>query len=103
MSDPTVPYQVLLRPYPQYADGSIGDYLAPPNNGNSIYHSAQFKFEKRFSHGVSILAHYTISKLITDSDSNSSDTEWLNSIPIHMARRRGHCRTIERPEQRAAI
>jgi hypothetical protein len=79
LSDPTVPYQVLLRPYPQYADGSIGDYLAPPNNGNSIYHSAQFKFEKRFSHGVSVLAHYTISKLITDSDSNSSDTEWLNS------------------------
>jgi hypothetical protein len=79
MSDPTVPYQVLLRPYPQYADGSIGDYLAPPNIGNSIYHSAQFKFEKRFTHGVSLLAHYTISKLITDSDSNSSDTEWLNS------------------------
>ncbi len=79
MSDPTVPYQVLLRPYPQYADGSIGDYLAPPNIGNSIYHSAQFKFEKRFSHGLTLLAHYTISKLITDSDSNSSDTEWLNS------------------------
>lgn len=77
MSEATVPLQTLLRPYPQYGDGTVGGYLAPPNIGNSIYHSVQFKYEKRFSHGLSVVAHYTISKLITDSDANGSDTEWL--------------------------
>jgi Carboxypeptidase regulatory-like domain len=76
LSLPTVPYNRLLRPYPHHA-GGMGGYLAPPNIANSIYHSAQFKYEKRFSRGLAVLGHYTISKLISDSDVSSSDVDWL--------------------------
>ena len=76
LSLPTVERQQLLLPYPQY-ESYLGGYVAPPYIGNSIYHSAQFKFEKRFSKGSSLLAHYTISKLISDSDSPGTDISWL--------------------------
>ncbi|HZS50248.1 MAG TPA: TonB-dependent receptor [Bryobacterales bacterium] len=72
---PTVPLNVLLRPYPQY-DGGLGEYNAPPNIANSMYHSMQLKYEKRFSKGLAVLASYTISKLISDSDESSSDVDW---------------------------
>ena len=76
LSLPTVPYNRLLRPYPQYS-GGMGGYMAPLNIGNSIYHSLQIKYEKRFSHGVNVLAHYTAAKLISDSDVAASDVDWL--------------------------
>jgi len=37
--------------------------------GNSTYHAAQFKFQKRYSSGLSFLVGYTISKNLTDVDS----------------------------------
>jgi len=49
-----------LLPYPQYA-GLSGGWTY---NGNSIYHAFALKIEKRFSQGFTILASYTISKLI---------------------------------------
>ena len=64
---PTVA-QALL-PYPQYCGGIVGDN---ENAGNSTYHSFQFKAEKRFSHGASLLTSYTNSKLITSSDNTQS-------------------------------
>lgn len=77
LSSPTVTLDQLLRPYPQYA-GSVGGYLAPPNIGNSTYHSLQLKYEKRFSRGLSVITHYTFSKMLTDSDVNGgSDVDWL--------------------------
>lgn len=76
LSQRTVQNHRLLRPYPHHA-GGVGGYLAPPNIANSIYHSVQFKYEKRFSRGLAMLAHYTISKLISDSDVSSSDVNWL--------------------------
>jgi hypothetical protein len=79
LSEPTVPYNNLLVAYPQH-DGGVGGYTAPPNIGNSIYHSVQFKFEKRFSRGLSLLTHYTISKLISDSDSPGTDIDWLGGF-----------------------
>jgi hypothetical protein len=79
LSLPTVERQQLLLPYPQY-ESYLGGYTAPPYIGNSIYHSAQFKFEKRFSRGLGILSHYTISKLITDSDSPGTDIDWLGGF-----------------------
>jgi hypothetical protein len=60
---PTVA-QALL-PFPQYC-GNI--YGLNENQGNSTYHSFQFKAEKRFSHGVYLLGSYTNSKLLTDTD-----------------------------------
>ena len=35
--------------------------------GNSIYHSGQFTLEKRFSRGYTILANYTVAKVIDDN------------------------------------
>jgi hypothetical protein len=74
LSQPTVTLNTLLRPYPQYAGGVSG---STPNIGNSIYHAVQFKYEKRFSHGLSFLTHYTISKLIDDSSFSSGNVSWL--------------------------
>jgi hypothetical protein len=74
LSQPTVTLNTLLRPYPQYAGGVSG---STPNIGNSIYHAVQFKYEKRYSHGLSFLAHYTISKLIDDSSFSSGNVSWL--------------------------
>lgn len=76
LSAPEVERQQLLLPYPQY-ESYMGGYTAPPYIGNSIYHSVQFKYEKRFSRGLALLAHYTISKLISDSDSPGTDIDWL--------------------------
>jgi len=74
LSSPTVTLNTLLRPYPQYAGGVSG---STPNIGNSIYHAVQFKYEKRFSHGLSFLSHYTISKLIDDSSFSSGNVGFL--------------------------
>jgi hypothetical protein len=74
LSAPTVTLNTLLRPYPQYAGGVSG---STPNIGNSIYHAVQFKYEKRFSHGLSLLSHYTISKLIDDSSFSAGNVAWL--------------------------
>jgi len=70
LTSPTVSAGQLLLPYPQYSDVSI----AEPNDRDSIYHSLQVKVEKRFSHGGTALASYTVSKLITDTD---NETNWL--------------------------
>jgi len=76
LSLPTAQLHRLLRPFPHHA-GGMGGYMAPPNIANSIYHSAQFKYEKRFSRGLAVIAHYTIAKLISDSDVAASDVDWL--------------------------
>jgi hypothetical protein len=67
---PTVA-QALL-PFPQYC-GNI--YPLNENAGNSTYHSLQIKAEKRVSHGVWVLANYTWSKDITDTDTVQTSTE----------------------------
>jgi hypothetical protein len=79
LSQPTVERQQLLLPYPQYG-AYMGGYTAPPYIGNSIYHSLQLKYEKRFSKGLAVLAHYTFSKLISDSDSPGTDIDWLGGF-----------------------
>ena len=50
---------------------------ATPNIGNSIYHGVQVQYEKRFSHGLAFLGHYTFSKLIDDSSFSSGNVGWL--------------------------
>jgi hypothetical protein len=64
----------LYRPYPQYNGASRGG--AEPPMGDTIYHSMQIKFERRFSRGLSVLAHYTISKAIDDVADGSSSWDW---------------------------
>lgn len=70
LSRATVPRMQLLKPYPQFASptganafGGGLTYFRPPA-GDSIYHAVTFKLERRYSSGLSVSAHYTISKLI---------------------------------------
>jgi Carboxypeptidase regulatory-like domain/TonB dependent receptor len=77
LSAPTVTLNTLLRPYPQYSGGVSG---SARNIANSIYHGVQFQYEKRFSHGLSVLAHYTISKLIDDSSFSDGNVGWLGGV-----------------------
>ncbi len=71
-ANPTVKAGQLLLPYPQFDD--VG--MAEPDNRNSSYNSFQLKFQKRFSGGAQILATYTISKLI---DNTNSEINWLEA------------------------
>jgi hypothetical protein len=52
----------LRRPFPQFTNVSV---LNPPL-GNSSYHAAVVKLERRFHRGLSLLGHYTFSKFIDD-------------------------------------
>ena len=49
----------LLRAYPQFVGVNT-----TTNEGYSWYHSAQFDFQKRFSHGWTLNASYTLSKMM---------------------------------------
>jgi hypothetical protein len=77
LSARTVPLTRLLRPHPQYTGLTISE----PYIANSIYHAGQVKFEKRFSQGLTALAHYTWSKLI-DDNANSGYNLWGGETPI---------------------
>lgn len=77
LSAPKVQQTRLLRPYPQY----MAVNLSEPYIANSIYHAGQVKFEKRFSHGLTAIAHYTWSKMI-DDNSNSGYNLWGGATPI---------------------
>jgi hypothetical protein len=70
LTAPTTTEAHLLYPYPQYD----GVSLAEPDNRDSIYNSMQLKIEKRFGRGGSVLASYTISKLISDTN---NEINWL--------------------------
>lgn len=64
----------LLRPFPQYTSVE----LAGQGSFDSIYHSFQLTAQKRFSAGGLLLAAYTKSKLISNTDTL---TAWLeNSV-----------------------
>ncbi len=57
----TVQRQQLLRPFPEF-----GNIASIRNDGKTIYHSGQFRAEKRFSKGYTFLAAYTWSKYIEE-------------------------------------
>jgi hypothetical protein len=69
----TVQFYRLLRNMPQY-DGASG---SDPNSADSIYHALQIKWEKRFSKGMTFLAHYTWSKMIDDVSVTDGNLTWL--------------------------
>jgi hypothetical protein len=62
----------LLLPFPQFDNFA----LAEPDNRDSSYHSMQLKVVKRLSAGAQVLASYTVSKLI---DNTNSEINWLEA------------------------
>jgi len=62
-----IPVSRLSRPYPQY--GGIGVNSNP--DGFNRYESLQVKFEKRYSHGLTVLAAYTHQKNIQTPNTGS--------------------------------
>jgi Carboxypeptidase regulatory-like domain len=57
-----------LRPYPQYLNVVTGTQ-GGDKSGHSTYHAFVLKVERRFSAGLTFQWNYTLSKLLTDSDS----------------------------------
>jgi hypothetical protein len=74
-SNATIKAAQLLLPFPQYDDVS----MAEPDDRDSIYHSMQAKFQKRFAAGAQLLATYTVAKLI---DNTTSEINWLEASPV---------------------
>ncbi|MCL5743175.1 MAG: hypothetical protein M1541_04480, partial [Acidobacteria bacterium] len=72
---PTIQFQRLLRPMPQF-DGAGG---SEPNTGDSWYHSLQMKWEKRFSKGLTFLSHYTWAKMLDTISNGSGNLNWLST------------------------
>jgi hypothetical protein len=54
-----------------------GASRSEPNSADSTYHAMQVKWEKRFSSGVTMLTHYTWSKLLDNSSVTSGNLTWL--------------------------
>jgi hypothetical protein len=57
----------VRRPFPQFSNVTV---INPPI-GNSTYHAFTIKGERRYSSGLTFLAHYTFSKFIDDVQSFS--------------------------------
>jgi hypothetical protein len=71
----TVQRQQLLRPYPQFQNINVRRY-----DGSSSYHSAQFRLERRFSRGYTILSSYTYSH-------SKERMSWLNETDPELEER----------------
>jgi hypothetical protein len=75
LNRPTIQRYRLLRAMPQFDGASVAS--SEPPAGDSYYHALQTKWEKRFSHGVSVLAHYTWAKMIDNASHGSGNLSWL--------------------------
>ena len=69
----TIQQYRLLRNMPQY-DGVSG---SDPNAADSDYHGLQVKYEKRFSRGLTVLTHYTRSRMIDNASVTDGNLTWL--------------------------
>ncbi|HLK65621.1 MAG TPA: TonB-dependent receptor [Bryobacteraceae bacterium] len=72
----TIAQQQLLRPFPRFTTVA----LFRDNVGNSDYNAAAAKLEKRLSHGLTINAAFTFSKLIDDASSVFSQTIFTGPV-----------------------
>ncbi len=90
LSSPMVGAAQLLVPFPQFTGTSV---MEPPW-ANSIYNAAQFRLEKRFSHGLQFLVNYSISKSIDDASVQGGNTTYTGGFthlqdPNHLKLERG--------------
>jgi hypothetical protein len=72
LSAPTTAAGQLLRPFPQYSSVS----LAGQGSFGSSYNALELTGERRFAGGGTLLVAYTVSKLISNTDTL---TQWLES------------------------
>ena len=75
LNGPTVQRFRLLRPMPHFNGANVA--TSEPPIGDSSYHALQMKWDKRFSRGFSVLAHYTWSKMIDNGSHSSGNVSWL--------------------------
>jgi hypothetical protein len=71
-----LPIQQSLRAFPRFTTVA----LFRDNVGNSQYHAAQARLEKRFSKGLTLTAAYTFSKLIDDASSVFSQSIFTGPV-----------------------
>jgi Carboxypeptidase regulatory-like domain len=72
----TIAQQQLLRPFPRFTSVA----LFRDNVGNSKYNAAAAKLEKRLSHGLTLTASYTFSKLLDDASTVFSQTIFTGPV-----------------------
>jgi hypothetical protein len=72
----TIARQQLLRPFPRFTSVA----LFRDNVGNSKYNAAAVKLEKRLSHGLTLNATYTFSKLLDDASTVFSQTIFTGPV-----------------------
>jgi hypothetical protein len=64
LNGPTVPTGQLLRPYPQFSNVAN----TTPFSGFTLYNSLQLRLQKRFDGGGTIIASYSWTKIISNTD-----------------------------------
>ena len=68
LSQPTVQYAQLLRPFPQFT--AVNQTVTPA--GFSSYHAFELKMERRFAQGMALLFNWTHSKSIDNVGENTA-------------------------------
>ncbi|MGQ9635729.1 MAG: TonB-dependent receptor domain-containing protein [Bryobacteraceae bacterium] len=58
-----VPQRTLWRRFPQYSSVTVRGF----NTNTNVYHTLQMSFEKRYSHGLTILWNHSISKMFDNN------------------------------------
>src|SRR5207245_6482428 len=72
----TIAQQQLLRPFPRFTAVA----LFRDNVGASKYNAVAAKLEKRLSHGLTLTASYTFSKLLDDASTVFSQTIFTGPV-----------------------
>src|SRR5262249_15070652 len=75
-SSRTVAQRQLWLPYPQYT----GVTQNASNTHTTVYHAVQVSLEKRLTHGLSLLANYTGSKMIENNITSLVNTRHYRAI-----------------------
>jgi hypothetical protein len=73
LAQPTITYNYLLRPYPQY--NGVNSFRKP--DSMSMYNGFTLKLEKHFSHGLDFVASFTGSKTM---DNESAAVSYLGPV-----------------------
>jgi outer membrane receptor protein involved in Fe transport len=75
---PTIPRQQLLRPFPHFNDITEARHSI----GDTWYDSMQLRVEKRLSHGLHLLASYTLSKNIEAVGYLNAQDRWEDKAKV---------------------